>query len=82
MRQKLSVPIYYIVCMYNVHLIKSNQINIHLIRWQIATTDTDAKVVYNYIGTKLLEGRRTKLSSGLLNLTTNSYSKLCFKFCI
>jgi len=44
--------------------IKSNQINIRLIRWQITTTDTDAKVVYNYIDTKLLEGRRTKLSSG------------------
>jgi len=31
---------------------------------QITTTGTDAKVVYNYIDTKLLEGRRTKLSSG------------------
>src|SRR6218665_2364473 len=41
-----------------------NQINIHLIRWQINTTDTDAKVVYNYIDTKLLEGRRKKISSG------------------
>jgi len=62
----------------------SNQIkiNIRLIRWQITTTDTDANVVYNYIDTKLLEGRRTKLSSGQLNLTTNSYSKLCFKFWI
>jgi len=30
-------------------------------RWQITTTDTDAKVVNNYIDTKLLEGRRTKL---------------------
>src|SRR6218665_565741 len=50
----------------------SNQIkiNIRLIRWQITTTDTDANVVYNYIDTKLLEGRRTKLSSGQLNLTT------------
>jgi len=47
-----------------VMLLKSNQINIRLIRWQITTTDTDAKVVYNYIDTKLLEGRRTQLSSG------------------
>jgi len=49
---------------------------------QITTTHTYAKVVYNYIDTKLLEGQRTKLSSGKLNLATNSYSKLCFKFCI
>ena len=33
---------------------KSNQINIRLIRWQITTTDTDAKVVYNYIYTIIL----------------------------
>jgi len=38
--------------------IKSNQINIRLIRWQITTTDTDAKVIYNnyYIDTMLVEG--------------------------
>jgi len=36
------------------------KINIRLIRWQITTTVTDVKVVYNYIDTKLLEGRRTK----------------------
>jgi len=32
-----------------------NQIKIRLIRWQIITTDTDAKVVY--INTMPLEGR-------------------------
>ena len=39
-----------------------NQINIRLIRWQITSTDTDAKVVY--INAMLLEERRTKLTAG------------------
>ena len=43
---------------------KKIKINIRLIRWQITITDTDAKVIYNFIDTKLLEERRTKLSSG------------------
>jgi len=49
-----------------IQITNQNQINIRLIRWQITTMETDAKVVYNYIDTKLpvLEGRRTKLLSG------------------
>jgi len=52
---------------------KSNQINILLIRWQTITTDTDAKVVYIHVhvSTMLLDGRRTKVTSGRLNITTN-----------
>jgi len=38
------------------------KINIRLIRWQNTTTVTDAKLVY--INTMLLDGRRTKLTSG------------------
>ena len=36
-------------------------------------TVTDAKVVY--INTRLLDGRRTKITSGLLTITTNNYVK-------
>jgi len=47
---------------------------------ETTTTVTDAKVVH--INTMLLDGRRTKLTSGKLNITTNKYVMLCCKFCI
>jgi len=62
----LSVSVYLSVCLFvclsACQSIKSNQINIRLIRWQNTTTVTDTKVVY--INTMLFDGRRTKLTSG------------------
>src|SRR6218665_3637366 len=49
----------------SIHWLKiPERIHFKVLSLLITTTNTDAKVVYNYIDTKLFEGRKTKLSSG------------------